>query len=167
MFCTLWSQETVCLDIRRDNNYWSSVSQPPLDVWGWLDVLLIALKSPLWSTPCHFYQKQLLKFKQNNTFWQLLSMGNRMPCYMEIHPLLLECFITLPSCIMMTVRSFDSNWELFMLKIMSFLPKTALNFWAKYQILGTLSTWEMGCRDIRSYIHCFLNMSESFPYIQS
>ena len=139
-----WYKERQQLLIK----YWSSVSQPPLNVWGWLDVLLVALKSPLWSTPCQFCQKQLLKIKQNNTFWQLLSMGNRMPCYMEIHLLLLECFITLPSCIMMTLRSFDSIWELFMLKIMSFLPTIALKFWAKYQILGTLSTWEMGCRDI-------------------
>ena len=71
------------------------------------------------------------------------STGNVMLRCKEIHPLLLGCFITFFRCIGRFTQDSDSIYQHHMVKYVSFLPKTTLNFHAKYQNQGTLSALKM------------------------
>ena len=74
-----------------------------------------------------------------------LSTENAMMCYKERHPLLLKCLITFLRYIMMILGAPDRLYNPHMVHTVSFLPKITLIFHHKYQLLGTLSAWEMGC----------------------
>ena len=68
-----------------------------------------------------------------------LSVGKGMMCYKETHPLLLDRFIILLSCIGMIIGPSDSMCEPLMVHNKSFVLKTNLKFHTKYHMLGTLS----------------------------
>jgi len=60
-----------------------------------------------------------------------VSIGNGMMFCKEMHPLLLECFITFLRCVRMTGRAFDDICMTLMVHITSFLLKITLKFHAK------------------------------------
>ena len=67
-FGLLPKHEMWCCGARRDIQWCLGDSCPSSDVWSWLEALLIASTSLLWSTPCHFCPKQLHNFMQNIIF---------------------------------------------------------------------------------------------------
>ncbi len=62
----------------------------------------------------------------------------------ERYSLLIEWFVIFIKCIRMIRGDSGSIYESIMVNTVSFLPKTALQFDTKYQILVTLSTQEVG-----------------------
>ena len=79
---------------------------PSIDVWGWLEELMTASTSPIWSTSCPFYWKQFSNFMENVRFGYPLRTGNRIMCIKERHTLLLEWSITFLRYIRMIRKSF-------------------------------------------------------------
>ena len=64
-----------------------------------MELPLTAYVIPLWSTQCPFLPKLLSNFKQDSDFCYQSSMGKRILCYKEMHPLLIECCLTSLRCI--------------------------------------------------------------------
>ena len=83
-----------------------------------------------------------------------LSTKYGVRCCKERHPLLLKCFITFFGCIRMAVQASGSIYKPIMFHRVLFMPKTALQFDTKYQIMGTLPAQEIACCTARRYIYC-------------
>ena len=141
--------------VRRDIHRYLSVAWPSLDVWGgWLEELMAASTSHIWSTSCHFYQKQLSKLCKMSDVGLPLCPGNKMMWYNGRCILLLMWSITALRCITLIGRPSTTICKHLMVYIMSFLPKTTIKFHAKYHISGTLSARKMQWCATRRDIHC-------------
>ena len=55
-------------------------------------------------------------------------------------------------------RALNGIHKPLMIYTVLFLSKTTLKFYAKYNILDTLSALDMGYCDARGGIHCYLNI---------
>ena len=80
-YCHIWgtlsAQEMGCYAARKGIHCWLSVSWLSLDICGSLEELLTSFTSPLWSTWCHFYPKQLSYFIKYVWFGALSSLHEK------------------------------------------------------------------------------------------
>jgi len=85
-----------------------------------------------------------------------LCTRNTRVCYKERCSLLIKCFITFLRYISMGRRAYGRIYNHHMIHTVSFLQKVTLKFYAKYQLLGTLSEREMGYCAVTRYLHPLL-----------
>ena len=150
--------ETSCCK-ERHPSLLECVMTFPRCIWGWLEELMAASTSHIWSTSCHFYQKQLSKLCKMSDVGLPLCPGNKMMWYNGRCILLLMWSITAIRCITKIGRPSTTICKHLMVYIMSFLPKTTIKFHAKYHISGTLSARKMQWCATRRDIHCCLTVS--------
>ena len=77
-----------------------------------------------------------------------------MLCYKERHPLLLECFVTSLGFITMIGEVAESIYKASHVLHRVISVKIESQMHTKYQILDTLSEWELVYCAIRRGIHC-------------
>ena len=119
-----------------------------------------SINEHLMSNTMSLLQKMSLNYHAKYRIMGTLSAQRMDWCTVkEIHPLLLECFITFLRCIKGITDDSDSIYKHLIANTMSFLSKTTLKFHAKYQILGTRSAWDMGCCSAKRDIQCWWSVS--------
>ena len=86
-------------------------------------------------------------------------MGNWLNCYEEQHSLLPKWSMTLLKCISKIRGASKSIYKPYIIHTMLSLLRLTLKLHTKYQILGTLSDWEMRCCSIMRDAHCCWSIS--------
>ena len=89
LFSSLYKQETGYCDARRDTHCYLNASWPSMDVWRWLEELLVASTSPLLSRSCHLFQINNYKFYDISgtlSAWEIWGCATRsnIHCYSSV-----------------------------------------------------------------------------------
>ena len=139
--------------------------------------LMIASTSDLWFLPRLFCQYHVSNCVQNARFCGYpLGMGNRMLCWNERYPLLLKCLQTFLRCTRMIGGADHSIYNPLMVHTTRIPPRSTLQLYTKYQILGryplSMESRMMCCKErhplllkcLKTFLTCTKRMRlMSFP----
>ena len=124
--------------------------------------LMIASTSDLWFLPRLFCQYHVSNCVQNARFCGYpLGMGNRMLCWNERYPLLLKCLQTFLRCTRMIGGADHSIYNPLMVHTTRIPPRSTLQLYTKYQILGryplSMESRMMCCKESHPLLlKCFI-----------
>ena len=135
------------------------VSQPPSDVWEWLEVTLLTYLNSTWSLLYCYYQNDTQVFSKISKFCHHISLGNVTMWCKDIYPSFLEDLNCSIRYMWMIGSDFDSlYYPLFWQSQCCFYQK-GTQVISKYPIFVTISAaWEMWCCVVRTDTHYCLSV---------